>query len=252
MVENTNPKCIIVEDEPPSAARLFRLLELFHRELEIVEVINKAEHIGEAIRSHKPDLVFLDVKLGDTDAFTILHDLGDIPFQVVFTSGHREFAPNAYRIDAVDYLLKPIDRNELAQAMEKFKRRRSSHQLNYEANLLEQLTVASGDKKIPIHTLLGIEMVPVREIIHCAADANYTHLFLRSGEKLTVSRTLKEFESILGKMGFFRVHHSHLVNLREVKAYNRGKGGVLLLSNKSEIEVSVRRREALLQALKGM
>ncbi|MCC5937925.1 MAG: response regulator transcription factor [Lunatimonas sp.] len=253
MAENTKTKCIIVEDEPLSAARLAKLLELAHAdEFEIAEVVLTADRVSESIQFHLPELVFLDVKLNDTDAFSLLKELGTFSFQVVFTSGHREYAPNAFRIDAVDYLLKPIDARELAQAIEKFRRRRHNQRDHYEAGLLEQLTVVSGDKKIPIHTFTGIEMVPVREIVHCAADANYTHLFLRSGEKLTVSRTLKEFESLLGKMGFFRVHHSHLVNLREVKAYNRGKGGVLVLSDKSEIEVSVRRREALLQALKGM
>jgi two-component system, LytTR family, response regulator len=244
--------CVIVEDEPLSAERLKLMLTKYHlHEVKVLEILLDFKHIEHTLKTLNPDLVFFDVQINDHNTIELLKEFPHPNFEIIFTTGHSKYAPMAFRLDAVDFLLKPIDRNELADALEKFKKRKvNQREKKFESAILNQINFMTGDKKISINTLNGMELISVREIIRCHADINYTHLFLKNRNKLTVAKTLKEFEHLLCKLGFMRVHNSSLVNLREIKSYQKGKGGTLRMSDEAEVEVSTRKKEALLQALR--
>jgi len=240
--------CLIVEDEPESAERLSLLLGRYHQNQ--INVIGTAVNGNEAmklIKSEKPDLVFLDVQLREMNAFEILEKINPIDFRIIFTTGHQEFAISAIKNNALDYLLKPIDKDDLQIAIDKY--------FNLIKNETPRKLVieTSLDKaKIGIPTLNGIEFIYINEIIFCQADGNYSVLNLRNNKKYTVAKTLKEIEIKLVPYGFFRVHHSNLVNLSEIKFYRKGKGGVVVLNDNTEIEVATRRKEELMAVLESM
>jgi two-component system LytT family response regulator len=243
--------CVIVEDEPQSAERLLILLKKNHfHQITVEKWLKTPEEALEYLSAETPDLVFFDVEIRDQTAFELMRQLPRIDFKVIFTTAHQEYALKAIKVSALDYLLKPIDQSELAEAIQKVERSRvGSDSVKQILNLIADLKKETLPPKIGLPTLFGQEYVTPEEIIRCQADVNYTHIFLRDGRKLTVAKTLKEYESILTVHGFFRVHNSHLINLREVKFYNKGKGGFLILKDGSEVEVASRRKEALLRAL---
>lgn len=254
MTQNYHMKarCLIVEDEKHCADRLTILINRYHAdEIEIVSWENNINDALRAIRQHHPDLVFLDIELHQTDAFTMLKELREIDFNIIFTTAHREYALDAIKFSALDYLLKPIDKDELNAAIQKHFRNAAGNTYKQSLELLfEHLGENSHRKKIGIPTLAGIEFVYIHDIIRCQSDINYTHIFLKDKRKLTVAKTLREFEDMLSRHNFFRVHNSHLINLEEVKIYHKGKGGYLILNDNSEIEVATRRKDDLLQLLR--
>lgn len=244
-------RCVIVEDEPQSAERLRILLERDHSNHILVDKwLKTPAEVLEYLSKNTPDLVFFDVEIQNQTAFELMSQLSKIDFKVIFTTAHQEYALKAIKVSALDYLLKPIDETELTEAMGKItKSLQKSDSVQKILDLVLELKKERLPPKIGLPTLFGQEYVTPEEIIRCQADVNYTHIFLQGGRKLTVAKTLKEYELILLDHGFFRVHNSHLVNLREVKFYNKGKGGFLILKDGSEIEVASRRKEALLKAL---
>jgi two-component system, LytTR family, response regulator len=244
-------QCVIVEDEPQSAERLLILLEKNHsRQITVEKWLKTPEEALEYLSKNSPDLVFFDVELRDQTAFVLMGQLPKIDFKVIFTTAHQEYALKAIKVSALDYQLKPIDPSELAESIEKVEKSRGgSDTVKQILDLITDLKKEKLPPKIGLPTLFGQEYVTPEEIIRCEADVNYTHIFLKGGRKLTVAKTLKEYESLLAGHGFFRVHNSHLVNLREVKFYNKGKGGFLILKDGSEVEVASRLKEALLRAL---
>lgn len=245
-------RCLIVEDEKHCADRLTILINRHHAdEIEIMSWENNIDDALLSIRQQKPDLVFLDIQLHQTDAFSLLKKIPEIDFNIIFTTAHREYAIDAIKFSALDYLLKPIDKDELKAAIQKHFTNAADNTYKKSLELLfEHLGENTQRKKIGIPTLAGIEFVYIHDIIRCQSDINYTHIFLKDKRKLTVAKTLKEFEEMLTKHNFFRIHNSHLVNLEEVKIYHKGKGGYLILNDNSEVEVASRRKEDLLQLLR--
>ena len=243
-------KALLIEDEKGSAERLHYFLEADYQDsIQLLAWKDSVPRALEFLRKEKVDLVFLDVELGTQTGFDLLSQLGQIDFQIIFTTAHQEYALQAIKHAAMDYLLKPIDREELKLAVEKV-RKEKGKSVDALEKLLKQFHFQEKlGHKIALPSLVGIEYVPVHEILRCQADINYTHIFLKNGRKITVSKTLKEFEIQLLPHGFFRVHNSHLINLAEVKFYQKGKGGSLILSDGSEVEVASRRKEELMQIL---
>lgn len=241
--------CVIVEDEPQSAERLMLLLEKNHPSQITVETwLKTPNEVLEYLGKNKPDLVFFDVEIKDQTAFDLMRQLPKIDFRVIFTTAHQEYALKAIKVSALDYLLKPVDQDELAESILKMEKSIAKpDSVQQMINLISELKKEKLPPKIGLPTVFGQEYVSPEEIIRCQADVNYTHIFLRDGRRLTVAKTLKEYESILVDHGFFRVHNSHLINLREVKFYNKGKGGFLILKDGSEVEVASRRKEELLR-----
>jgi two-component system, LytTR family, response regulator len=241
-------RAIIIDDEKHCRETLSILLERYCPEVRVLAECGSGEQGLEAIRKHRPDLVFLDVEMPHLNGFEMLQQLPEIPFKVIFVTGYDEYAIKAIRFSALDYLLKPVDKEELLKAVGKAEVQlepRREAQLDI---LLQKLQPKpSGLQKIALPTQEGFELVPLEAIIKCESDSNYTHVFLRGGKRLLVSRTLKEIEELLRDHPFLRVHHSHLINLNEIVQYVRGEGGYVVMSDGSSVNVSRSRKEALLK-----
>jgi two-component system LytT family response regulator len=238
-------KAIIVDDEPDCSETLALLLERCCPQVQIVATCNSGAEALKEISFQKPDLVFLDIEMPHMNGFQLLEKLSSVEFDIVFTTSYDQYAIKAIRFSAMDYLLKPVDREELKSAVDKVSRR---HQppLPQQLEILLQRLHQPTASKIAIPTMEGLQMIPVDSIITCASSSNYTTLHLKGHQKITASRTLKEIEEMLEGLSFLRVHQSSLINLNEVNKYIRGEGGYLVMSDGTSIDVSRSRKESLL------
>jgi two-component system LytT family response regulator len=241
-------KAILIDDEKHCRETLSIQLEKYCPDVQLLAQCSSAAEGLQAIAQHSPDVVFLDVEMPQMNGFEMLGQLSPIPFEVIFTTGYDAYAIKAIRFSALDYLLKPIDKEELKKAVAKVSHK-NSHKLTDQLDvLLEKLhNKQSALQKIALPTGDGFELVPLENILHCESDSNYTHIVLKNGRKILVSRTLKEIEELLEGYSFVRVHHSHLVNLNEITRYIRGEGGYVVMSNNTSIAVSRSRKDALLK-----
>ncbi len=175
-------------------------------------------------------------------------------FALIFTTAFEKYALQAFKFSAVDYLLKPVDPEELIHTIVRVEKKifKEEAAVKLEVLLQNLMAVQGQSKKIAIPTPNGLIIIAVNEIIRFQANINYTTIFMKDSRKITIAKTLKEFETLLSDYNFFRVHNSHMVNLSYVKSYQRGKGGTLLMTDRSEIEVSIRRKERLLKRLSGL
>lgn len=248
-------KAIIVDDEQHCIDRLTNLLadSAFSTTI-VVARCNTVEDGLQALKKFQPDIVFLDVQIHEKTGFDLLNQLKEKNFEVIFTTAFDKYAIQAFKFSAIDYLLKPIDKNDLEQAVEKCKDRISKNELSGKLDvLLNNIKDTNGSiKKITVPTITGLSFLPVNNIIRCESDVNYTTIFLKEHQKLTVAKTLKEFEELLADYNFYRVHNSHLINLAYIKSYNKGKGGYVSMTDDSEVEVSSRRKDAFLKRLASL
>lgn len=245
-----NIKTIIIDDEPHCADRLKRLL-LQNEVVSLVAMASTVEEGVEVVNRLRPDLIFLDVQLGDRTGFDLLQSVSFRDFEIIFTTAYENYALRAIKSSAIDYLLKPIDEDDLAPALQKiqeqFSRKMTAAKLD---TLLHNISQKQGiHKKMIIPTINGFELLNIAEIIRCESNVNYTTLFLKDKRKLVVAKSLKEFEVLLGDFHFFRVHNSHLINLEYIQKYQKGNGGTVILNDGSEIAVSTRRKEDFLRRL---
>lgn len=241
---------IIVDDESYSCESLATLLERYCAHVKVVDICTSGEQALQSIEQHAPDLVFLDIEMPHMNGFEMLKRLKQITFQLIFTTSYDQYAIKAIRFSALDYLLKPIDREELQTAVQKAVQKLEQtlpQQLNI---LLQKLTGSTtATQKIALPTMEGLQMIPVDSIISCASDSNYTNIFLKQKKKITVSKTLKDIEEMLEDYSFLRVHHSFLINTNEIEKYVKGEGGYLTMSDGSTVDVSRSRKEFLMQKL---
>lgn len=241
---------IIVDDEPYCCEVLSMLLEKYCQEVNIATVCNSGNEALQAIHEHLPDLVFLDVEMPKMNGFEMLEQLKAINFDLIFTTSFDQYALKAIRFSAIDYLLKPIDREELQRAVKKviqLSQKPLVHQLDL---LFQKVNNPSAViNKIALPTMEGLQMIPIDSIISCESESNYTVLALKNKQKIVVSRTLKDIEEMLEDHSFARVHHSHLINLNEINKYVKGEGGYLVMTDGSTIDVSRSKKELLLKKL---
>jgi two-component system, LytTR family, response regulator len=242
-------KAIIIDDEPYCCEALATLLE-DHPQIQLVAICQSAAEGMNAILRHKPGVVFLDVEMPRMNAFEMLNQLPSIEFDIIFTTSYDHYALKAIRFSALDYLLKPVDADELAKALEKVIRR-SQKPIEEQLHLLLQRMQqpASSISKIALPTMEGLQMVPIDSIIYCESDSNYTTLFLKNKRKIVVSRTLKELEDLLEGYSMLRVHRCYVINLNEVEKYIKGDGGYLIMCDGSTVDVSKSRKDLLMQKL---
>ena len=244
-------RVLIVEDEVHQQELLCSHLQDFPE----FQVLGIASSIGEGksmLEKFAPDLAFMDVMLPPYTSFDLLQSLDIIPFDIIFTTSFEEYAVRAFRLSAIDYLLKPVDKDELAAALEKFKQKKSVvESAVHIKNLLNNLNAPQANQaNVALPTLTGFVFVPVKDIVRCEADDAYTTFFTRDKRKIIVSKVLKECEQMLVDYRFFRVHHSHLINLDCVTEYIKGEGGIIIMADGSHIDVSRRRRDEFLRQLK--
>ena len=243
---------VIIDDEPRSVESLHNIVTNFSDfDLKYLGSAHNIEDGFNLIKQTKPDLVFLDIEMPFGSGFDLVEKFEKINFQVIFTTGFDQYAITAIKFSALAYLLKPINITELKEAIgranKKIEEKSGSENLKV---LLENLKLSKNtNNKIPLPSLTGLDLVSIESIVHCEADEDYTHVFLRDGTKKVVTKSIKDFEELLVSYGFFRVHHSFLVNRVYIKKYTKGEGGSILTDFDVEIPVSRRRKAEFLQWL---
>ena len=270
----------IADDEYQSRLVIVKMLERYFPDIEVTGQAGSVDEAVAGIISLQPQLLFLDVRMNGETGFDILDRLPHTNFYVIFTTAYQEYAVKAFRYSALDYLVKPIDPEELQMAVQKAVNRCLEAQLSAEQPVsgpdgTGQLTSgqpttgqhataqdgtgqpAAGQPtrkftdKIGVPTPEGLLFLAAQDIIYCQAQSNYTELFLIDGQKITSSYTLKSFEDLLSDQHFFRTHKSFLINLRHIDIYRKGDGGVVVMSNGREIEVARRNKAGFLNLFKG-
>ena len=240
---------ILVDDLPAALTLLEKDIEQKHPE---ISIIGKAVSVVEAaklLRKQQPDILFLDIMLGDGTGFDILEIFPDLRSKIIFVTASDEFAIRAFKFAAIDYVLKPYSDSDLKIAINKAKQH-----IQPDRAQLDVLKDSINDpnqrpKKISLHTLEKIVVVDLDEIVRCESDNNYTQFFFQDGSKILVTKTLKFFSDMLKNHQFLRVHQSHLINVKYVKAFIKSDGGYLILKNKDTVPVSVRKRTEVIEAL---
>jgi len=233
-------KVVIIDDEASARIILRGFIEKFFPQLMVIGEADDVESGIDVLNNSDPDLVFLDIQLNTGTGFNILEAIGQHKFRVVFVTAFENYAIEAFRFAALDYLLKPLRINDLKNAIERFER---LSQLP--PNPIQTTTFTENLKlddlrkgKIVLPCIDGFEVANLQEIIRLESDRNYTRIYKENGNECVVSRTLKEFEELLAPYEFFRVHHSHIIHLRYVKKYIRGQGGEIVMTDSSVVPVS--------------
>ena len=240
-------KTIIVDDESSGRKTIRSFISKYAKNLNIVAEADSVSTGLLAINKHQPEVVFLDVRMNDGTGFNLLEQISNVTFQVIFVTAYEEHAIKAFKHSAVDYLLKPLDPDDFIASVSKLKKDTKLEEIEKKVEALIQNN--HRIEKIALPTLSGLNMIKIKDIVHCESDNNYTNFHLINGSKLLVSRTLKEFDEILSPEGFYRTHKSHLVNIKYITEYIKGEGGIVKLENGDHIEVSRRRKEGLIKLL---
>lgn len=239
---------IIIDDEPHCVSALAHDLARFCPQVQVVATCRSGKEGIAAIRKYDPELVFLDIEMPLMDGFEMLEALGEGPgFQVVFTTAYDDFMLKAIRVNAMDYLLKPVDSVELTEAVSRVERHAKAN-VSVDgriANLLHQLR-AVDDRRIALPNQQGYEFINLSDILYCKADGAYTRLFLTNGRDVLFSKALGEIEALLPDGLFLRIHHSVVVNINKVSHFRKLKTGVVVMANGDCLNVSRSRKDALL------
>lgn len=241
-------KAIIVDDIPQAIDLLKNDLQNYCPEIEVIAEAPSVVSGTKLIKQLKPDVVFLDIELQDGTGFDILEILGDISFKIIFTTASDEHAIKAFRFSAIDYLLKPINPEELQEAVQKCKDSQPDSRENVDL-LLDAVKEKTSPRKLALHTLDKIQVTEIRDIIRCESSGNYTTFFFTDKQKLLVTKTLKEYEKLLVEFNFIRVHQSHLINADHIKEYIKTEGGYLVMRDGSHVSVSIRKKPMVMKLL---
>jgi two-component system LytT family response regulator len=242
-------KAIIIDDEEDARSTLRAFIKQYCPQVELVEEGTGVQDGYSKVLAHEPDLVFLDIQMDDGTGFDLLEKIRAPKFNVIFCTAFDEYAIKAFKFSAIDYLLKPIDPDELMEAVSKVKKDDESNTPRIES-LIQNRSQPEMDR-ITLSSQEGLTFVKLENIMRLESDSNYTHFFLTTGEKITVPKSLKEYELILPTSKFFRTHQSHIVNLAYVKKFMREDGGYVLMEDGSEVLVARRRKEEFIAVLTG-
>ncbi len=244
-------RAVIVEDEKHSRETLKNLLTDFCQGIQVVGLATSKEEALELIPSVNPDVVFLDIELQTATGFDLLESLPIIDFEVIFTTAFDQYAIKAVKFSSLDYLLKPIDLQELREAVEKAKKVKNKETYTQQLRSLLENVKNPRLSKICLATNDGFEFVTVDEIIYCSAEGSYTTFTLTNDKKVMVSKHLKAYETMLADHPFMRVHNSFLINLREVKKYVKSDGGYIIMNNGDTVSISRNKKDAFLEAMQS-
>ncbi|MBP8238750.1 MAG: response regulator transcription factor [Saprospiraceae bacterium] len=240
---------VILDDEPYCVELLAHLLRQHCPAIEMAATFTDAPQALQYLQTQpNTELVFMDVEMPLLNAFDLLNLLHPFSFKLIFTTAYDKYAVRAIKYNALDYLLKPIDIEELKAAVQKAESRPALNVLQLK-EAAKQYHNPAPPEKIALHTQSGIDFVPVADIMFCSSDGSYTEIMLRQKEKIVVSKALKEIEELLTIQNFFRIHHSYLLNLAFVKRYIKGSGGEIQLTNGVLLPVARNRKSELLEKL---
>jgi two-component system LytT family response regulator len=244
-------KAIIADDENGALNSLKNMIQNYCPQLEIIATANTVDNAFIEIEKHKPNLLFLDIEMGKKTAFDLLEQFSTMPFDIIFTTAYNHYAIKAIRFSALDYLLKPIDPEELKNAVERFISKKHDEELlnSKFKTLLGNLKQENKNKRIAISDTDGLVFIDISDIIRCHSDGSYTTIFLTDGKKMVVSKPIGEYEDLFNEENFFRIHRSHLININHIKKYMKGDGGYVLMSDGAEVEVSRRKKNEFMEAM---
>jgi len=241
-------KALLLDDELPVLEALQGKLNLFCPEVEVVSLCQNVDDALHQLNTAEIDVVFLDVNLSGESGFDLIEKWeGEELPSLIFTTAHDEFAVQAIKHAALDYLLKPIDAEELVKAV-----RKAGEKVGLDRQSVVKEASKGAPKKLVIPTTEGMHILNVEDIVRCESSSNYTQFFLKNKTSVLASKTMKEYETLLRPAGFERVHKSHLVNLEMISKYVSADGGYLLLVEGSTVPVSNRKKEVLVQHLKRL
>ena len=252
---------VVIDDEEALRSLLANSLEIFCPEVQVLAEAKNVREGIEAIKAHQPQIVFLDIALSDGTGFDILQQLAEegggldaIDFKVIFTTAHEQYAVQAFRFSALDYLLKPIDPDLLEAAVQKFQAEQAlkAQSVNLDVLFKNMKQLNSAPKKISLSTSDRVHVCPVDDILYCESEANYTHFYIKGEKPLLISKPLKEYEELLRDHQFERVHQSYLINVNHMKTFVKTDGGYVLMDNGAKIPVSKRKRDRLIELLKSL
>lgn len=243
-------RAIIIDDEVNNQELISNLLRSYADNIQVVALANSVDTAFKAINEHHPDLIFLDIQMPDGTGFDLLKKFEKISFKIIFVTAHQEFAIEAFKYSALDYLLKPLSPANLIEAVKKVEESISSEDLNIKLKtLLGNITEpGKNKKKIVLKTMERIYSVDINDIIRFESDGGYTKVYLVDGKRIMVSRTMKEFDDLLVDAEFLRVHHSHLINMNHLFCFEKAEGHVVM-KDESIVPVSNRKKDHLLELL---
>jgi two-component system LytT family response regulator len=242
-------RAVIIDDEPKNLRILTKLLEKFCPEVSVIGLADGGQKGIEVIRSEKPNLVFLDIEMPYGNAFDMLDKLQPVDFEIIFVTAFDNYSLKAFRYNALDYLLKPVDIEELKKAVGRATERITSKKIDLMQLELLVNRIArpeQGINKLALPSGAGLIFIPIADIIRCESKGGYTHFYRRSADKIISSRHIKEYEDLLPGSIFCRVHNSHIINLHFVEKYHKGRGGYVEMTDGAMIEVAIRRKDEFL------
>lgn len=247
-------RTLIIDNEEQIRIGLKKQLRAFCPIISDLEEASGVKAGLKAIEEFKPELVFLDVEMDDGTGIELIKKLGNFNFQLIFITAHDKYAINAFKLSAIDFLLKPIDAEDLIKAVDKAERNLKNKTLDLQFQILQESlsSITIHEKKIVLKDSESIYFVKVSDIVHCKAEGPYTEFYLIPQQKIIISKSLKEYEELLEPFGFIRTHHSHLINIKRIVRFDKADGGTLILENKQVVPVSQRKREQIMELLNNM
>ncbi|MBK7668287.1 MAG: response regulator transcription factor [Sphingobacteriaceae bacterium] len=248
-------RTLVIDNEESIRESLVLSIKAFCPQIEEIEEADDIESGLQKILDFKPELVFLDVELNSGTGMDILSKIPKINFNVIFVTAHNKYAIDAFRFSAIDFLLKPINPEELIRSVNKAEKQKTNSNLTAQLNVLkaELQNTTPQDKNIVLSEQDSIHILKSSNIIYCSSEGNYTTFHTNTGEsKIVISKNMKVFEEMLSPLGFIRVHTSFLVNINKIEKYDKGEGGFLFVTGGDKIPVSQRKKELLMALFKKM
>lgn len=246
-------KAILVDDEPDGIRALNKMLEIHCPQVKVAATCSNASSAKQQIGELSPDVIFLDIQMPGKSGLDLLNELPAKDFEVIFVTAHNEYMLQALQYSAADYLLKPVDEERLIEAVQRVERRLDAEKKEDRTEaLLHNLSKTGNpaEMRLCLPTLKGFIVLKLEEIIYCEAERSYTIFHLEGKKTVTVSRPLIDYDNLLKDTTFLRIHKSFLINLHHVKEYQKGEGGMVILSDNTEIEVSRRKKDEFLMKIR--
>jgi two-component system, LytTR family, response regulator len=246
-------KILIIDNEELLRSGLKELINNCSDQLPLIEEADGVASGLQKINQFRPDIVFLDIEMEDGTGFDLLSKIHNPGFQLIFTTAHNQYAIQAFKFSAIDYLLKPIDPEELQKSLNKATANINKSDLSRQLAVMMQQLAAKpeGEKKIVLKDIESTYFIKVNDILFCEAEGTYTKFYFTNNDPILVSKNLKEYEAILEPLGFLRTHHSYLANPTKIKMYDKTDGGALILEGGHSIPVSQRKKDTILSLLEG-
>ena len=244
-------RIIIIDDEERARKSIVDILKFSNNQREVVAEAHDVKSGIAAIREYNPDLVLLDINMPDGTGFDLLKKLDNIDFKIIFITAYEEFAIQAFEFSAVDYLLKPVDPSKLMDALGKAQQLVDQERISLKLNALfaNLDNTTTENKKLVLKTAENIYLINTSDILRCESDGGYTRFFIMDGKKIMVSRNMKDYDELLNGLGFYRIHQSHLINLKYIDHYSKTEGGAVVMKDNSTLPVARRKKESFLKLL---